>query len=120
MASESSPKSPVLTIEDLTIPTAKQPQVNIDLEPQLQVNLEREDKDFKQAFHKIVPYSLMISSMLIGTVAAVIVTVATLNPAVGRGLDVATGFGILAFVGGIYGLVQTIESYKSNIHKTSL
>lgn len=110
LALETSPKSPVLTIEDLTIPTAKQPQVNFDLEPQLQVNLEKEDKDFKQAFHKIVSHSLMISSMLIGTAVAVIVTVATLIPEVEGGVSVGTGFGILAFLGGSYGLVQTIET----------
>lgn len=106
--SESSPKDPVLTLEDLAKPT-----------PQVNEGLEKEAKEFKQAFNEIVPPSLMISSMLIGTAVAVIVTVATLNPAVGGGVGVATGLGILAFVGGSYGLVQTMETYKSQIHKTN-
>lgn len=54
--------------------------------------------------------------MLISIAAAIIVTVATLNPAIGGGVGVATDFAILAFEGGCYGIVQTIETYKTQIH----
>ncbi|MEI8027345.1 MAG: hypothetical protein WCI18_13435 [Pseudomonadota bacterium] len=81
-----------------------------------EVNVKAETENFRAAFQKIVPNSLIISSMLIGIAAAVIVTVATLNPAIGGGVGVATGFAILAFVGGSYGIVQTIESYKTQVH----
>ena len=83
-----------------------------------EVNVKVETENFRAAFQKIVPNSLIISSMLIGIAAAVIVTVATLNPAIGGGVGVATGFAILAFVGGSYGIVPTIETYKTHVHDT--
>jgi hypothetical protein len=103
--------NPPLTVEDLL----KQPSPK-PLTPEISLDVNAEARSFRESFNKIVPNSLIISSMLIGTAVAIIVTVATFNPAIGGGVGVATGFGILAFVGGSYGIMKTIESYKTEIH----
>lgn len=111
LASDTPSSNPPLTLEDLL----NQPKPG-PLTPEISMDVNAEAKSFRESFNKIVPNSLIISSMLIGTAVAVIVTVATLNPAVGGGVGVATGFGILAFVGGSYGIMKTIETYKAEDH----
>lgn len=103
--------NPPFTVEDLL----KQPSPG-PLTPEISVDVDTEARTFRESFNKIVPNSLIISSMLIGTAVAIIVTVATFNPAIGGGVGVATGFGILAFIGGSYGIMKTIESYKTEVH----